>query len=126
MSLYENELKELRVSDAHYVKLLASQRIQLSQLEKQKNAMAEENGQLAARCNGEKSLNVRDSISFSEATTMLEASKRLPRHHHQSEWDAMEIANLRAINCKLERELFAEQVSSFQIGPCRTSSDGKS
>lgn len=121
MALYEKELQELRASDNHYVKLLAAQRAQLAHLEKQKTAAIEENVQLATKFNGKstsivslhpksKQICIDKYVSISEATAVLEATKFLPRHQHQSEWDALEIANLRAINSKLEREILAAQV----------------
>lgn len=46
-----------------------------------------------------------------EATRILEASKHVSLHRHQeSDWEAVEIANLKAIAQKYERELLALQV----------------
>lgn len=52
MSLYEQELQELRASDSHYVGLVAQQRLQLDRLENQKKTIMEDNACLNAKLNG--------------------------------------------------------------------------
>lgn len=100
-SLYEPELQERRATETRYAQLLAAQQQSLRDLESQALQIRQENADLNAK--------------VKEATQILEVTKRLPvQHQHQSEWENVEVANLKAINRKLERELYALQMDGVE------------
>eukprot|EP00923_Selenidium_pygospionis_P029719 GHVN01052915.1.p1 GENE.GHVN01052915.1~~GHVN01052915.1.p1 ORF type:complete len:1067 (+),score=253.23 GHVN01052915.1:445-3645(+) len=104
-TMLEHELKNLRGTEQHYADMLQESKMAIHQGDEIKKRLQTELDELRTKAE--------------EMTKKLEQQKKMPKHLNQSEWDAQEIANLRAIIAKLEANLYEAEVRNAAefLGP---------